>query len=195
MRASPLAERWRTCLPVQETQKTWVHSLSREDPLEKEMEPTPVVLPGGSSWTEEAGRLQSMGSQSWTRLRDWAQWAYVRSSLPVQPSLCSSWSFDLESWCSLVFIWGAVGEDSRGIFQRGSAGHPAGLTLCHTTGGAHLPASSLLTMPDTRQLQGPGSPLGTAVRGRQPLTLLCTGARAHTHTHTHTHTQHGQHRI
>ena len=29
-------------------------------------QPTPVVLPGESQWTEETGRLQSMGSQSRT---------------------------------------------------------------------------------------------------------------------------------
>ena len=27
-------------------QETWVESLAQEDPLEKEMEPTPVFLPG-----------------------------------------------------------------------------------------------------------------------------------------------------
>ena len=30
---------------IQETQETWVPSLGREDPLEKEMEHTPVFLP------------------------------------------------------------------------------------------------------------------------------------------------------
>ena len=29
-------------------QETWVQSLGQEDPLEKEMEPTPVFLPGKS---------------------------------------------------------------------------------------------------------------------------------------------------
>ena len=28
--------------------ETWVRSLGREDPLEKEMQPTPVLLPGKS---------------------------------------------------------------------------------------------------------------------------------------------------
>ena len=31
--------------PVQETQETWVQSLGREDPLEKEWQPIPVFLP------------------------------------------------------------------------------------------------------------------------------------------------------
>ena len=39
-------------------------SLGREDPLEKEMQPTPVFLPGEIPWTEAPGGLQSMGSQS-----------------------------------------------------------------------------------------------------------------------------------
>ena len=34
------------CLPVQEMQETWVWLLDQEDPLEEEMTPTPVFLPG-----------------------------------------------------------------------------------------------------------------------------------------------------
>ena len=33
-------------------------------------QPTPVFLPGESSWTEEPGGLQTMGSQNQTRLSD-----------------------------------------------------------------------------------------------------------------------------
>ena len=41
-----------------------VQSLGQEDPVEKGMLPTPVFLPGESIlWTEEPGRLQSMGVQ------------------------------------------------------------------------------------------------------------------------------------
>ena len=32
------------CLPMQETQETWVQFLGLEDPLEKEGQPTPVFL-------------------------------------------------------------------------------------------------------------------------------------------------------
>ena len=32
-----------------------------DDPLEEEMKPTPVFLSGEFPWTEEPGRLQSMG--------------------------------------------------------------------------------------------------------------------------------------
>ena len=47
-------------LPVM--RKTWVRSLGREDPLEKEMVTHSSILAWKIPWTEEPGRLQSMGS-------------------------------------------------------------------------------------------------------------------------------------
>ena len=44
-------------------QETWVRSLGWEDPLEKEMAVHSSTLAWKISWTEEPGRLQSMGSQ------------------------------------------------------------------------------------------------------------------------------------
>ena len=44
-------------------QETKVQSLGQEDPLEKEMATHSSILPWEIPWTEEAGRLQSMGSQ------------------------------------------------------------------------------------------------------------------------------------
>ena len=50
--------------------ETWLQSLGREDPLEKEMATHSSTLAWKIPWTEECGRLQSMGSQ---RIRhDWA---------------------------------------------------------------------------------------------------------------------------
>ena len=43
--------------------ETWVLSLGCEDPLEKEMAPHSSTLAWKIPWTEECGRLQSMGSQ------------------------------------------------------------------------------------------------------------------------------------
>ena len=43
--------------------ETWVQSLGREDPLEKEMAIHSSTLAWKIPWTEEPGRLQSMGSQ------------------------------------------------------------------------------------------------------------------------------------
>ena len=44
-------------------QKTWVQSLSWEDPLEKEMATYSSILAWEIPWTEEPGGLQSMGLQ------------------------------------------------------------------------------------------------------------------------------------
>ena len=44
-------------------QETWVRSLGQEDPLEKEMATHSSILAWRISWTEEPGRLQSMGLQ------------------------------------------------------------------------------------------------------------------------------------
>ena len=44
-------------------QETRVQSLSREDPLEKEMTTHPGILAWRIPWTEEPGRLQTMGSR------------------------------------------------------------------------------------------------------------------------------------
>ena len=44
-------------------QETWVPSLGWEDPLEKEMAIHSSTIAWKIPWTEEPGRLQSMGSQ------------------------------------------------------------------------------------------------------------------------------------
>ena len=54
------------CLPAM--QETWVRSLGQEGPLKKEMATHSSTLAWKTPWTEEPGRLQSMGSQSRTRL-------------------------------------------------------------------------------------------------------------------------------
>ena len=43
-------------------QETWVQSLGQEDPLEKEMVTHSDILAWETPWTEEPGRLQSVGS-------------------------------------------------------------------------------------------------------------------------------------
>ena len=44
-------------------QETWVPSLRQEDPLEEEMATHSSILAWRTSWTEEPGRVQSIGSQ------------------------------------------------------------------------------------------------------------------------------------
>ena len=45
------------------------HPWVRKIPWRRAFQPTPVFLPGRIPWTEEPGGLQSMGSQSQTRLK------------------------------------------------------------------------------------------------------------------------------
>ena len=77
---------WVKDLPaMQETWKTWVWSLGREDLLEEEMATQSSFLVWRIWWTKEAGGLQSMESQ---RLgHDWNNLAHQRSnshSLPCK---------------------------------------------------------------------------------------------------------------
>ena len=51
-------------------QETWVRSLAPEDPLEKEMATHSSILASKILQMEKPSRLQSTGSQSWTRLSD-----------------------------------------------------------------------------------------------------------------------------
>ena len=53
--------------------ETWVRSPSGEDPLEKEMATHFSTLAWKIPWTEEPDGLQSMGSQSQTRLSDFTR--------------------------------------------------------------------------------------------------------------------------
>ena len=50
--------------------ETRIQSLGQEDLLEKEMATHSSILAWKIPWTEAPGRLQSMGSQSRTRLSD-----------------------------------------------------------------------------------------------------------------------------
>jgi len=52
-------------------QETWVRPLGQEDLLEKGMDTHSSILAWRIPWTEEPGRLQSIGvPKSWTRLSD-----------------------------------------------------------------------------------------------------------------------------
>ena len=58
-------------------QETWVQSLDWEDGLEKEMETHSSILSWRIPWTEEPGRLQSMGSQE----LDTTEWINAQDAL------------------------------------------------------------------------------------------------------------------
>jgi len=68
-----------TCLPMQETQETRVRFLGQEDPMEEGMETHSSILAWRIPWTEEPGRLQSMGSQRVTQ--DWSDLAHNTAEL------------------------------------------------------------------------------------------------------------------
>ena len=48
---------------MQKTQETWFRSLSQEDPLKEEMETHSSIFARKIKWTEEPGRLKSLGLQ------------------------------------------------------------------------------------------------------------------------------------
>ena len=52
-----------TVMRLPTMQETWVQSLSRKDLLEKKMATNSSILAWKIPWTEEPGRLQSMGLQ------------------------------------------------------------------------------------------------------------------------------------
>ena len=69
----PLDMRWLTgkknLTAMQEMQETRVQSLGGKDPLEEGMATHSSTLAWRILWTEEPGGLQSIGSQSWTQLK------------------------------------------------------------------------------------------------------------------------------
>ena len=64
--------------------KTRVWCLGQEDPLEKEMATHSSILAWRIPWTEEPGRLQSMGQQS-QRLKRLSMYACITSCLHDNP--------------------------------------------------------------------------------------------------------------
>ena len=65
----------------------WVPSLGGEDPLEEGMATHSSILARRIPWTEEPGGLQSIGSQSRTRLKQLSM--QVPTILPLGPFLSS----------------------------------------------------------------------------------------------------------
>ena len=70
--ASQVVQWCRIRLSMQEIQEIQLQSLIQEDPLEEEMATCSSILAWKIPWTEEPAGQQSVESQSWTQLRDWA---------------------------------------------------------------------------------------------------------------------------
>ena len=85
-------------------QETWVWSLGLEDPLKEEMATHSSILAWRIPWTEEPGRLQSIGSQR--AGYDWASNSFLPFCLPLptfssktmQPSFLDLQAFSLYVW-------------------------------------------------------------------------------------------------
>ena len=119
------------CLPAM--WKTQVWSLGWEDPLEKEMATYSSILVWKILWTEEPGRLPSMGSQ---RVRhDWATSLYFYFTFVGRTDAEAENSSILVTWCKELIHWkrlwcwerfkaGREGDD------RGWDGWMASLTQC-----------------------------------------------------------------
>ena len=113
-------------------QEAWVQSLGLEDPLEKEMATHSSVLAWRSSWTEEPGRPQRMGLQSWTRLGTHARALCHRGSrlctLGTSPYVVSSCTWRTcglgEPICAQLF---QCGRCAGGCWSHTPRGYSPGL--------------------------------------------------------------------
>ena len=82
-------------------QETWVRSLGQEDPLEKDMATHPSILAWEIPWTEEAGRVPSMGSQRVRRSRSDLAHTHTRLHQCFQFAQVPLFLFPPLSWLSL----------------------------------------------------------------------------------------------
>ena len=82
-------------------QEIWVQSLGREDPLEKDMATHSSILAWEIPWTEETGRLQTVGSQ---RVKhDWVTNIWVTNS--DAESVVTEWVSVETSICQKGLCW------------------------------------------------------------------------------------------
>ena len=77
MEASQVAQWVKNPPGMQEMQEAQVWSLGREDPLEESMATHSSILVWRIPWTEEPGRLQSLGSQR--AGHNWSDWACMHA--------------------------------------------------------------------------------------------------------------------
>ena len=122
--------------------ETKVQSLDWEDPLK--WQPTPVFLPGESTWSQEPGGPQSTGSQ---RVR--------------HDEVTNTFTFLLAHFCSFILYW----RIASGSVSKGSACNSGDLSLIpelgRSPGGDHgnpLQHSCLEDPSDQRSLAEEPSP-------------------------------------
>ena len=126
-RAFQMAQQVRNLPAIQETEETWVWSLGWEDPLEEEMAIHSNILSWRIPWTEEPGRLQSIGLQrvrhNWSDLWPPAaemcrDWLVLNRSLCEVQGLSRSLVLGLESllgnWCTLSRVVHSISSSTSG---------------------------------------------------------------------------------
>ena len=86
---------------MQETEETWVRSLGREDPLEEGMAAHSSILAWEMPWTEEPGRLRSVASQSWTRMKRLSTFSYLHLVNRREYRFQQYWLLFLTPWTFL----------------------------------------------------------------------------------------------
>ena len=113
-RASLVAQTLKRLPTVRET---WVRSLGQEDLLEKEMATHSSILAWRIPWTEDPGRLQSMGLQ---RVRhDWVTSLYIKVEILLSPGVSkNTLTFNIS-----FKVWGSTRSSSLLI--------PSAITVYH----------------------------------------------------------------
>ena len=91
--------------------ETWVWPLGQEDPLEKEMATHSSILAWEISWTEEPGRLQSMGSQRVGH--DWAT-SFTEAEKQNPSRADPSFSLHCVCWLCMPHLWVKAGVPITG---------------------------------------------------------------------------------
>ena len=94
-----LSAQWsRIHLSIEEKQEIHVWSLVWEDPLEKEMATPSSIIAWKIPWTEESGRLQSMGLERVGH----TEWAHMQIFTIYLPVFFLHFSF---GWFLFILVW------------------------------------------------------------------------------------------
>ena len=140
--------------------ETWVWSLGREDPLEKELATHSSILAWRILWTEESGELQSIGSQSDMTERlthSLSMWSKQRCSASAY-----KWDF------ALLLLSGTVRPHVKkpGVTYRKVGGHMKQKQVIPAAAAAAKALQSCPTLCDPRDGGPPGSPVPGILQAR-----------------------------